>query len=76
MSYAGKVNNGVVVEAIVGTAEWAIANLGGEWHDNETKIWVPGLWDETNGFQPMPTPEQADEPGTGMSEPEPSPDVP
>lgn len=53
MSYAGKVNNGVVVEAIVGTAEWAIANLGGEWYDSETKICVPGLWDEVNGFQPM-----------------------
>jgi hypothetical protein len=74
MSYAGRVNNGVVVEAIVGTAEWAIQNLGGEWHDSETKIRVPGLWDDANGFQPMPAPEQADEPSTGMSEPPPAPE--
>jgi hypothetical protein len=61
MTYAGKVIDGNVVQAIVGTAEWAVVNLGGEWHDSETKIWVPGLWDEVNGFQPMPQPEPTDE---------------
>ena len=55
MMYAGKVENGVVVQAIVGDAQWAITNLGGEWHDSEDKICVPGLWDEINGFQPMPS---------------------
>jgi hypothetical protein len=57
MSYAGKVIDGGVVQAIVGTAEWAISNLGGEWHDSDDKIPVPGLWDEEHGFQPMPEPE-------------------
>jgi hypothetical protein len=70
MSYAGRVNNGVVVEAIVGTAKWAIQNLGGEWHDSDDKIPVPGLWDEVNGFQPIPAPID-DEPNMGMSEPNP-----
>jgi hypothetical protein len=62
MSYAGKVEDGIVVEAIVGAAEWAESNLGGVWHDSDDKISVPGLWDETNGFQPMPAPDEELEP--------------
>lgn len=53
-TYAGKIENGIVVQAIVGTADWAIENLGGEWHDSLEKIPVPGIWDSINGFQPMP----------------------
>lgn len=55
-TYAGKVEEGVVVQTIVGTAEWAKTNLGGEWHDSPTKIWLGGTWDETNGFQPPAPP--------------------
>lgn len=62
--YAGEVIDGQTVRAIVGTAEWAIANLGGEWHDSELKIQVPGTWDELNGFQAISLPP-----------PEPEPDV-
>lgn len=61
LTYAGKVVDGVVVEAIVGTAAWAEENLGGEWHDSPTNIWIPGTWDEINGFQPMPEEELEEE---------------
>lgn len=57
MKYAGEVVDGFVVRAVVGTAEWAIQNLGGEWHESENKISVPGTWNEQDGFrslQPSP----------------------
>ena len=62
LTYAGKVENGIVVDFIVGTAQWAIENLGGEWHDSSTNIRLPGIWDETNGFQPMPEEEASPDP--------------
>lgn len=52
-TYAGKVEDGLVVQAIVGTADWAIEYLGGEWHDSLNKIPVPGTWDEAYGFRPL-----------------------
>ena len=60
-TYAGKVVDGIVVDAIVGTAQWAIENLGGEWYDSPMKIWVPGIWDEMKGFQPILGPENDNE---------------
>lgn len=62
--YAGEVVDGQTIRAIVGTAEWAICNLGGEWHESESKIPVPGIWDELNGFQAisLPSPEPEPEP--------------
>ena len=51
-TYAYKIENGVVVDGIVGTAAWAIDRLGGLWIDSDRKVWVGGTWDETNGFQP------------------------
>jgi hypothetical protein len=77
--YAGEVVDGQTVRAIVGTAEWAEQNLGGKWHDSESKIPVPGTWDETNGFQPLPYVDVPliDIDGLGQaSEPPPSPDLP
>lgn len=53
-TYAGKVENGVVVDAIVGTSEWAITNLGGEWYDSAERIYLPGIWDIEYGFRPTP----------------------
>jgi hypothetical protein len=50
--YAGRVENGVVVECIVGTAEWAIENLGGEWYDSPLKVWIGGTWNNKDGFRP------------------------
>lgn len=58
MEYAGKVEDGVVVDAIVGTAAWAMENLGGVWYNSDKKVPVPGLWDEQHGFRPMqPSPD-------------------
>jgi hypothetical protein len=57
ITYAVRIENGVVLEAIVGTAEWANTHLGGEWRDSPTKVWIGGTWDETNGFQPPAPPE-------------------
>jgi hypothetical protein len=52
MSYAAKIEDGVVVEFIVGTAEWATNNLGGEWHDSQTKVGAGWTWDDDHGFRP------------------------
>jgi hypothetical protein len=52
MSYAAKIEDGVVVEFIVGTAEWATNNFGGQWHDSETKVGAGWTWDEDYGFRP------------------------
>lgn len=53
-TFTGKVENGIVVDAIVGTAEWAREHLGGEWYDSNELIYLPGVWTPENGFQPMP----------------------
>lgn len=52
MTYAGEIIDGKTVRSIVGTSEWAIENLGGEWHDSESKIPMPGTWDADYGFRP------------------------
>jgi hypothetical protein len=51
-TYAGKIEDGYVTQAIVGTAEWAIDNLGGEWVDSLDKIGIGWTWDADNGFRP------------------------
>lgn len=50
--YAFKIENGVVVQGIVGTAKWAVENLGGYWVQSEILAWIGGTWDEINGFRP------------------------
>lgn len=55
--YAAKVEDGVVTQVIVGTAEWAIQRLGGYWVDSGIPVWLGGTWDEVNGFQPPTPPE-------------------
>jgi hypothetical protein len=60
-TYAGKVEDGIVTQAIVGTAQWAETNLGGEWHDSSSKIGIGWLWDGTS-FTPPPAPEPEGEP--------------
>lgn len=52
MNYAGQEQNGVCVQCIVGTAEWAAAHLGGVWHDASDKVGVGWLWTELYGWQP------------------------
>lgn len=36
--YTARVVNGVVKQVIVGDAQWASENLGGEWVDSEIKV--------------------------------------
>lgn len=51
--YAVEIVDGRVERIIVGTAEWAVENLGGQWVDSDVLVDCPGLWDNTNGFQPL-----------------------
>jgi hypothetical protein len=43
--YAACVEDGVVTTVIVGTAEWANANLDGMWVDSDVLVGVGWLWD-------------------------------
>jgi hypothetical protein len=49
----------IVTEVIVGTAEWATANLGGAWVDVTDATGYPGIgwtWDGST-FAPPPLPD-------------------
>lgn len=46
--YAARIDDGVVTQIIVGTAEWATDNLGGTWVQATTEIGVGWTWD---GFE-------------------------
>lgn len=64
MTYAAKLDDeNVVLEVIVGTAEWAIANLGGRWVDSP-KI-GPGWIYEHGQFVPPHVDELHDDVGLG-----------
>jgi hypothetical protein len=39
-TYAAHIVNGEVTEVIVGTAEWATTNLGGQWVDSPVKVGI------------------------------------
>lgn len=54
---AYKIEDGVVTNGLVGTAEWAIEVHGGFWVETDIKAWIGGTWDEINGFQPPASPE-------------------
>lgn len=51
-TYAAQIVDGAVTQVIVGTAEWANSNIGGNWIDSNTLVGIGWTWDETNGFQP------------------------
>jgi hypothetical protein len=55
--YAAKIVNDVVVDVIVGTAEWATDHLGGFWVDSDTKVGIGWLWDGHH-LAPPPAPEE------------------
>lgn len=61
ISYAAKIENGIVRQVIVGDSVWATENLGGFWVDSETKVGVGWAWTEQDGFvapqEPEPEPE-------------------
>ena len=51
-TYACKVDNGVVVQVLVGSASWANENLGGFWVDSESKVGLGWLWNSEYGLRP------------------------
>lgn len=51
-TYAAKIDNGLVMQVIVGNADWATERLRGFWVDTDTLVGQGWLWDEVNGFQP------------------------
>lgn len=54
-TYAAELDDGdVVVRAIVGTAVWAVANLGGRWIDSDVKVGVGSWWDGESFWEPEP----------------------
>lgn len=56
--YAALIVDGTVQQVIIGTAEWAITNIGGQWVDSDTLVGIDWTWDQTNGFQPPTVPEE------------------
>lgn len=56
MMYAVRIDNGIAVEVIVGSPEWAVENLGGEWVGSEAKVGIGWVWDG-HQFNPPPEPE-------------------
>jgi hypothetical protein len=54
MTYAAELNDNVVIRVIVGTAEWATENLGGQWVDSPTKVGIG--WQLIDGVITAPEP--------------------
>lgn len=50
--YSAQVEDGVVVQAIVGDPTWAADRLGGEWHGTDTKVGIGWTYSEQDGFRP------------------------
>lgn len=58
INYAVRVDDGVVTQALVGTAEWASNEFGGTWVNSSQKVWIGGTWTEEEGFRPpKPSPD-------------------
>ena len=56
MTYAAQVEDGTVIQVIVGTAAWANSRLDGTWVDSEVLVGIG--WTYTDGtFTPPPAPE-------------------
>jgi hypothetical protein len=64
-TYAAKVEDGTVVQVIVGTPEWAVTRLGGVWLPSDVKVGVG--WQVVDGTI---TPPEPDEPEDTLDEPE------
>jgi hypothetical protein len=58
MTYAAQVEDGTVVQVIVGDAAWANSRLDGTWVDSETLVGIG--WQVVDGTI---TPPEPDEPG-------------
>lgn len=59
-TYAAKIVDGLVVQVIVGTAEWAVDHLGGEWVQPPELVGIG--WELVDGqiVPPEPQPESDD----------------
>jgi hypothetical protein len=53
-TYAAKLENGEVTQVIVGDAQWATENLGGQWVDSPTKVGIG--WQLIDGVITAPEP--------------------
>ena len=49
---AAEIVDGIVIRAIVGTANWATETLGGFWVESPVPVWIGGTWSEAEGFLP------------------------
>jgi alkanesulfonate monooxygenase SsuD/methylene tetrahydromethanopterin reductase-like flavin-dependent oxidoreductase (luciferase family) len=58
-TYAARIEDGTVVQVIVGTPEWAADRLGGEWLASDVKVGVG--WQVVDGTITPPEPEPEDE---------------
>jgi hypothetical protein len=64
MTYAAQVEDGTVIQVIVGDAGWANSRLGGTWVDTDTLVGIG--WTYTDGtFTPPPAPEIDEAPDAG-----------
>ena len=50
--YAAQVEDGVVVQAIVGDPAWASDRLGGVWVGSDAKVGIGWTYTDTDGFRP------------------------
>lgn len=72
--YAAQVEDGIVVQAIVGDPAWAADRLGGEWQGTDSKVGIGWTYTDTDGFRPpQPYPSWTWD-GTGWQPPIPIPD--
>jgi hypothetical protein len=57
--YAAKVEDGTVVQVIVGTTEWAVTRLGGTWLPSDVKVGVG--WQVVDGTITPPEPDELED---------------
>lgn len=57
--YAAKVEDGTVVQVIVGTPEWAADRLGGQWVGSDVKVGVG--WQVVDGTITPPEPDELED---------------
>ncbi|MDT9547751.1 MAG: hypothetical protein RI826_10520 [Chlorobium phaeovibrioides] len=72
--YAAQVEDGIVVQAIVGDPEWATDCLGGVWHGTDSKVGIGWTYTDTDGFRPTQPYPSWTWGGTGWAPPVPHPD--
>jgi hypothetical protein len=63
--YAAQVDDGTVVQVIVGTADWAQSRIGGVWLGSETLVGIG--WQVVDGTITPPEPDELED---ALDEPE------